>query len=43
MAMGIQTVLLDFTRAITLGAGAVLAIIVLVSLGIPRRSTYRDI
>ncbi len=38
IAMGVQSVFLDFTRSITVGAGVVLGIIVLVSLGIPRRA-----
>jgi len=38
--MGIQSALLDFARAITLGAGAVLAILAIVSLGIPRRMNH---
>jgi hypothetical protein len=37
--MGVQTVVVDFMRWITVGAGTVLAIIVLISLGIPRRSS----
>jgi hypothetical protein len=39
LGMGVQTVVVDFMRWITVGAGTVLAIIVLISLGIPRRSS----
>jgi hypothetical protein len=35
--MDVQSVLLAFTRGITVGIAVVLGIIVLVSLGIPRR------
>jgi hypothetical protein len=35
--MDVQTVLLDFTRGITVGTAVVLGIIVLASLSIPRR------
>jgi hypothetical protein len=35
--MDVQTVFLDFSRSITVGAAVVLGIIVLASLGIPRR------
>ena len=41
MAMGVQTVVIDFMRWITVGTGTVLALIVLISLGIPRRSTVK--
>jgi hypothetical protein len=37
MAMDVQIVLLDFSRGITVGTAVVLGIIVLVSVGIPRR------
>jgi hypothetical protein len=37
--MDVQTVFLDFSRGITVGTAVVLGIIVLVSLGIPRRVT----
>jgi len=39
VAMGVQTVLIDFMRWITVGTGTVLGIILLVGLCIPRRST----
>jgi len=37
--MGVERVVLDFMRWITLGTVAVLGIIVLISFGIPRRKT----